>query len=101
MLLVGGLELLHEPREELGPLGLAGGRVVIDEIAAGAAEDLADRRGGEVAGLGAFCVTATFTAIIVRVANLSFRLEPEDGKLGTRWVAVWVRTETESTPFRR
>lgn len=56
---------------------------------------------GEVAGLGAFCVTATFTAIIVRVANLSFRLEPEDGKLGTRWVVVWVRTETESTPFRR
>lgn len=56
---------------------------------------------GEVAGLGAFCVTATFTAIIVRVGNMSFRLEPEDGKLGTRWIVVWVRTETESTPLRR
>ena len=43
---------------------------------------------GERLGLGAFIVTATFTAIIVRVANLSFRLEPESGKLGTRWVIV-------------
>ena len=43
---------------------------------------------GERPGLGAFIVTATFTAIIVRVESLSFRLEPESGKLGTRWVIV-------------
>lgn len=52
MLLVRGLELFHEPAKELGALGLAGGGVVIDEIAAAAAEDFADGRRCEVARLG-------------------------------------------------
>lgn len=54
---------------------------------------------GERPGLGAFIVTATLTAIIVRVENMSFRLEPEGGQLGTRWVVIWVRREIESIPF--
>ena len=49
---VGRLEFADEICEEVGARGFAGNGVVIDEVAAAAAEDFADGGGGEVSDLG-------------------------------------------------
>ena len=49
---VGGFEFFDKAGEEAGAVGVAGSFVVLHEVAAAAAEDFADRRGGEVGDLG-------------------------------------------------
>lgn len=52
MAFVGGFEFFDEAGEEAGVAGVAGGFVVLHKVAAAAAEDFADGRGGEVGDFG-------------------------------------------------
>lgn len=66
---MGRFELVHEAGEKVHVLGVAGGGVVVNEIAATAAEDFAHGSGGEIAELGDDVARAEEGEQLVRIAE--------------------------------